>query len=72
MEGRNKVRGSSITGIFHRRKMPTLATQLCVCSLYVHEEEAFTPFVPMVYALSTQKQCRIQILSFRPTLACTT
>lgn len=63
-EGRNKVRGSYITGIVHCRKMPTLATQLGACSLYIRKEEAFTPFVSMVYARSIQKQFRIQIFSF--------
>lgn len=62
MEGRNKVRGSYITGIFHHRKMPTLATQLCVCSPDVHEK-ACTSFVSMVYAPSIQKQFKIQIFS---------
>lgn len=57
-------RGSSLIGIFHRRKIPALATQLCACSLCVREGEAFTPLVSVIYAVSTQKQFRIQVFSF--------
>lgn len=41
--------------------MSNLATWLCTCSLYVHEEEVFPSFVPMVYTISIQKQFKVEI-----------